>query len=456
MPRFVPRLRHALPLLLLLACAGGAAAAPTPAPLPQRLILALDGIPYEVFAQMQARGELTQFRPAARMISTFPSLSDVAFAQIEGGAPPPGYQVTRYDPETNSIVGMDVGSLSERAHPKIAADSASGSVAHRLLGYVVPQAMARRDLRRVAKQLLASRKPTFVAYIGTSDAVLHLKGRAGAEAYLRAADAILAGLRSEVRARTGRDLLIDLVSDHGSTMMENRIVPVEATLAACGFTRREGMHGPDDVAFMLPGLVASAAIHANPARADAVAQCLAGTEGVDLVAVARADAVVGVLAADGEAEVRRLPGDAERYAYRALRGDPLGLLEPGAAAGTQVAFDQADAFARTLHADRPDVLRRVWRAFHGEVGHPASILLSLADGFEVGNPKLRFMTRLRGGHLGTHGSLTKRASTGVIASTWRDVADVNTAGANALLYGPGIDTAAREALDRTTAATSAR
>jgi hypothetical protein len=316
--------------------------------------------------------------------------------------------------------------------------------------------MARRDLRRVARQLLASDKPTFVAYIGTSDSVLHLKGRKGAEAYLRVVDAVLGELRAQVRARTGRDLLVDVVSDHGSTMTRNRIVPVEATLAACGFTRRDGMQGPDDVAFMLPGLVASAAIHAQPARADAVAQCLAGQDGIDLVAVARPGDAVGVLTGDGEAEVRLVPGKPERYAYRVLRGDPLGLLDAGAAPGTDVVFDEADAFARTLHADRPDVLRRVWRAFHGEVGHPASVLLSLQDGFEVGNPKLRFMTKLRGGHRGTHGSLTRRASTGVIASTWREVADVNTAGAHALLYGPGMDIAAREALGLPVAASPAR
>jgi hypothetical protein len=440
-------LRSAL-LLLSLACTGLATAAEAPkAPdtLPRRLVLALDGIPHEVFVAMQARGELTQFRPAARMISTFPSLSDVAFAQIEAGTPPPGYQVTRYDPETNRIVGMDVGSLSERAHPKIAADSASGSVAHRLMGYVVPQAMARRDLRHVADELLASDKPTFVAYIGTSDSVLHLKGRKGAEAYLAVVDRVLADLRATVRARTGRDLLIDVVSDHGSTMTRNRIVPVEATLAACGFTRRDGMQGPNDVAFMLPGLVASAAIHAQPARADAVAQCLAGREGIELVAVARGEAV-GVLTGDGEAEVRLVPGDVERYAYRTIRGDPLGLLDANTAPGTELVLDEPDAFARTLDGPRPDVLRRVWRAFHGEVGHPASVLLSLQDGYEVGNPKLRFMTKLRGGHRGTHGSLTRRASTGVIASTWRDMHDVNTAGAHALLYGDGIDAQARAAL----------
>jgi hypothetical protein len=84
------------------------------------------------------------------------------------------------------------------------------------------------------------------------------------------------------------------------------------------------------------------------------------------------------------------------------------------------------------------------------------VLLSLADGYEVGNPKLRVMKKLRGGHFGTHGSLTRRASTGVIASTWREVADVNTAGANRLLYGDAVDAAARLALEAPFEAMSAR
>src|SRR5687767_362106 len=102
----MPTLRLLLLACLLLAPLPARAAEPAPGDLspdgvPQRLVLALDGIPHEVFVAMQQRGELARFRPAARMISTFPSLSDVAFAQIEGGEPPPGYQVTRYDPQTN-------------------------------------------------------------------------------------------------------------------------------------------------------------------------------------------------------------------------------------------------------------------------------------------------------------------------------------------------------------------
>ncbi|MGH8029328.1 MAG: hypothetical protein ACREO3_05265, partial [Arenimonas sp.] len=149
-------------------------------------------------------------------------------------------------------------------------------------------------------------------------------------------------------------------------------------------------------------------------------------------------------------------GDGERYAYRVLRGDPFGLMAAGAAPGSEREFAEADVFAATLTAARPDPLRRVWRAFHGEVGHPATLLLSLSDGHEVGNPMLRKLTNLRGGHHGTHGSMTRRASTGVIASTWRDVTDVNTSGAHALLYGERIDAAARQALGLPADAMSAR
>jgi hypothetical protein len=78
----------------------------------------------------------------------------------------------------------------------------------------------------------------------------------------------------------------------------------------------------------------------------------------------------------------------------------------------------------------------LWRAFHGEVGSPSSLLLSLRDGYEVGNPKLRFATMLRGGHAGTHGSLTRLSSLGVLASNWREARDVNTGTANAFLFGP--------------------
>ena len=412
-------------------------AAPSPDGLPRRLVLAIDGIPYDVFVAVQAEGRFASFHPAARMVSTFPALSDVAFAQIEGSTPPAGYQTRHFDPVLNRVVGNNVGALSERAHPKISSDATSHSVPHRIMGYVAPMRIARKELREIGRDLLRSKKDTFVAYLGTSDAVLHLHGRDGARAFLLEVDDYLRRLDAQVRARTGRGLKIDLVSDHGSTMMASRVVPVESLLEGCGFRRSEDMQRERDLAFALPGIVGSMAISTRPAQAEEAARCLAGAEGVDLVAVNRGE-VVGVLNREGEAEVRALTGRDERYAYRVLRGDPLALLALAPGGGAEREFEQAQLFAATRDSARPDPLRRLWRAFHGEVRYPSTLLLSLQDGYEVGNPMLRFATKLRGGHAGTHGSMTRLSSLGVIASNWRTVADVNATTAYQLLFGGGV------------------
>ena len=410
----------------------------SPDGLPRRLVLAVDGIPYDVFVELQREGHFAAFRPASRMVSTFPALSDVAFAQIEGTVPPAGYQTRHFDPDSNRVVGNNVGALSERAHPKISSDAPSHSVPHRIYGYIAPARVARSELHEIGTALLASRKDVFVAYLGTSDAVLHLYGREGARAFLLEVDAYLATLDAQVRARSGRGLKIDLVSDHGSTMMASKVVPVEDALAACGFRRSEKMAGERDVAFALPGIVGSMAITLRPAYIEEAARCLAPLPGMDLVVVNRGEAV-GMLSADGEAEVRALPGPVERYHYRALRGDPLGLLPLAEGVGDAREFEEAQLFALTRDAARPDPLRRLWRSFHGEVGQPSSLLVSLQDGYEVGNPALRFATRLRGGHAGTHGSLTRLSSLGVLASNWRDTTDANTAMAHVFLFAVDAD-----------------
>ena len=406
----------------------------SPDGLPRRLVLALDGIPYDVFVELQAEGHFRDFLPAARMVSTFPALSDVAFAQIEGSQPPSGYQTRHFDPAQGKVVGNNVGALSERAHPKIASDVPSHSVPHRVYGYVAPMRVARAELREAGEAMLASRKDVFVAYLGTSDAVLHLYGREGARAFLLEVDGYLQALQARVRERSGRALKIDIVSDHGSTMMGSQVVPVQAAFEGCGFRRNMKMQGERDVAFALPGIVGSLAISVRPSVLEEAARCLAPLEGIDLVVVNRGDAV-GLLSADGEAEVRQVSAAPERYGYRALRGDPLGLLALAPGTGNEREFDQAELFALTRDGERPDPLRRLWRSFHGEVGIPSSILLSLRDGYEVGNPALRFATRLRGGHAGTHGSMTRLSSLGVLASNWRAVADVNTTAASEVLFG---------------------
>ena len=448
----------ALPALFALLISGVATADETAAGrdpelssdgVPQRLILALDGIPYDVFVDAQRHGRFSGFRPVARMVSTFPSLTDVSFAAIGGGQLPTGYQQMHFDPVKNKTVGNTVGSLADRVHTNIYADSRDYSSMHRMIGYMAAYHYALHDLQDIGDEVLASHKQTFVAYLEQSDPLVHVEGRPGAERFLRYLDGFLTDLQAQVRARTGRELMIDLVSDHGSTMMKGRIVPVAKLLEDCGFHRNNRMNHSKDVAYSLAGIIGSVAITAPKAQVEDVAHCLAGADGVDLVAVDRGDAV-GVLTADGEAEVRLAGTAPEQYDYRALRGDPLALLTDTGVRERR--FDQAALFRQTSAAPRPNPLRRLWRAFHGEVKEPSPIIVSLIDGREAGNAELRTMARIRG-RVGTHGSMTSRSSLGIYASNWREVGDVDSWSAHDGLFGADTVTAMHDVLSRRAALT---
>jgi peptidoglycan hydrolase-like protein with peptidoglycan-binding domain len=441
-----------LMLLLTLATreclAGGRIVGESPDGLPERLVLALDGIPYDVFVGLQKQGHFIGFHPAARMVSTFPSLSDVSFAAIGGTEPPLGYQQMRFDAERNRVVGNTLGSLSSQAHPDIGEDSRNYSSMHRIIGYLVPYHIALREMREIGREFLASRNETFVAFLETSDAILHVEGRPAAEKFLLQLDKFLRDLQARVRERTGRGLFIDIVSDHGSTMVKGKIVPVERVLRRCGFERRDRIVNPYDAAYSLAGIIGSLAITTTREHGEEAARCLAAAEGVDLVAIDRGDAV-GILASDGEGEVRLAGSAPETYGYRALQGDPLGLMQGLTTAGERT-FDESALFRQTLDAPRPDPLRRLWQAFHGDVKEPSTILVSFADGREAGNTQVRAFAGLRG-RVGTHGSMTRLSTLGVIASNWRSIEDVDSRGANEALFGARTVAAMRLALNQQTA-----
>ena len=411
----------------------------SPDGVPLRLVLALDGIPFDLFREAQEKGCFASFGSASRMVSTFPSLSDVAFSAIGGTEPPDGYQIMRFDRETGRVVGNTMGALGGAEHAHLPADSRVHGTWHRMMGYMVSARMAMHDLNLIEEDMLASDKATFVGYLEDTDMLMHVHGHDEGLVFLERLDVSLNDLCAEVRTRTGRDLAIDIVSDHGSTMQRGRVVGVEKVLGECGFSRAKRLETDDDVAYSLAGIIGSVAITSAPGEADEIAVCLAPAEGVDLVAWQGGKNVVKVRSTDGVAEISLVSAEPETYSYRMLEGDPLALGEsagiaPDAPRPVIATFVEADLFRSTLDAERPDPLRRLWRAFHGAVKEPSDVLVSLSDGYEAGNRTVRSLARLRG-RSGTHGSMTRLASLGVIASNWRDVRDVDAWSAHELLFG---------------------
>src|SRR5262245_2770589 len=88
------------------------------AALPTRLVLLLAGVSYGDMKALQEGASYTDSRgrrltrrgfdegyfPPSRMISTFPSASDVAWTEMLGNSPLPGYQRTYFDAATGSEV----------------------------------------------------------------------------------------------------------------------------------------------------------------------------------------------------------------------------------------------------------------------------------------------------------------------------------------------------------------
>ena len=88
--------------------------APAPGSKPARtVVLALDAVPYAVFARLQQQGLFREFFPAARMVAPFPSLTNVGYAAILKTAPVLGYEDKYYDPVGNHVAWRGRGQARE-------------------------------------------------------------------------------------------------------------------------------------------------------------------------------------------------------------------------------------------------------------------------------------------------------------------------------------------------------
>ena len=71
----------------------------------RRLVLVLDGVPYETIAELKAEGRFSRFHQPSRMVSTFPSLTNPAMVEILHHEDSPGYEDHFYDRERNRLLG---------------------------------------------------------------------------------------------------------------------------------------------------------------------------------------------------------------------------------------------------------------------------------------------------------------------------------------------------------------
>jgi hypothetical protein len=442
-----------LPLALLVHCSTGVAA------LPKRLILALDGVAYRDVKALQEGVTYKDHKgrsfhrqafnhgyfPASRMISTFPSTSDVAWTEMLGDRPLPGYQRTHFSTAANAEILVNGVTTTMEYEKQMTWQVGSGI--QRALGYIFPLRAYKRELNEMARSFLNAkgRQDNYYAYIRATDDAQHLSG--DIFAMLCTLDSRLRQLQAEYRAREGRNLEILILSDHGNNHAgAGKRVEIRSFLKKAGYRLTESIHDRKDVVLPTAGIESWVEIHNAPGETERLAELLTRLPGVDLLTAqdpAHTNRFI-VMNSTGERASIEWNSENGSFRYSTLTGDPLGYRPVVAALAAKHQLD-AEGFAspdawmaETLTHRYPLALERIVRGHTRVTLNPATILISLRNDYvhagwfvKKGSEFVTFG--------GTHGALDDLNSDGVVLSNFAPTTDTSTARVASLFGGfPGL------------------
>lgn len=377
-------------------------------------VIALDGVPYEVVADLYAAGHFRFFTRPQKVICCFPAMTDLAFTDLFHAPAPTAYQALYFDRARNRLSDSSQVYLSGINSPWLPALNYRASLWWDAVVYLDPMAVFHHELRGFVKTFRAAGDgQTNVYSVGTAGLGTR-GGRPAIEAYLCDIDRLCEQLIYQCHGRVN----ITVLADHGHDLVPNRRVRFDDYLRSSGFTPAKKLCCPRDVVALEYGLVTYAAFFTHERAA--VAQCLAQHPDVDLVCYPDDHQVI-ILSAAGRAVLRNTPAG---YIYTPQTGDPLHLtpiLAELQAAGHVTADGAVDGdafFAATVDAEYPDALARIWRAFHGLVERPPDVIANLRDGVCHGSS---FFKTMIGSVTSTHGSLNRMNSTTFVLTTLGDL-----------------------------------
>lgn len=419
-------------LLFSAGCVAGRPSAQAPQPggpaVAHRLVLALDGIDYRDILKARERGFFAEFRPPSRLVSTFPSISDVAWHDIFGILPPRGYQRIYYSASHNAMRGTTLDAIRPIEFED-RMDMAFGTKFHHLSAYLASNQVARNEVSTAVRDFFRiTGRPTVYVYNVGPDALQHTRG--DLMEYLAHLDERLRWLQRAYREQTGESLEIVLLSDHGHNHVANaRFIPVAQKLKARGFNAALRLESATDVAFSVDGVTTGFGVFASTDSVPVVAAVIAAVDGIELVTSQRSPTSFDVQGGSSTARVESRFGEGlSLYRYLPLTGDPLRyalIVDRMARDGVLDADGFADAstwLRYTADARYPAAPERIVRGHTAVTLNPAPILVSVSSGGQVGLGLVSVMNKLRplGG---THGGLDADNSLGVVMSNFVETHD---------------------------------
>lgn len=382
----------------------------------EKLTLCLDGVSWDIMQELKQRGHFKIFNPPSRVLSPFPSLTNVCLTTVWRKPPQPGYEPLYFDRMHNRIGGGSMSYLQRRAMTPDTYDSLldyQEPKPYEFLVYVMPGRIERADFTRWLDKYYRFEQPRMRAFLKSSDGIAHIRGRRAQEEFLIRLDAILVRLYEEKHGR----MEIALFSDHGNNFVRSRRVDLGAYLRNHGFRLEKKIADERSVVIPAFGLVGFEALYTLEKNKPRLAELLTHMKGVDFV-LYRAEDGVRILGPRGAG---RIQSDAQeaRFRYEATGEDPLGLADAREDLRRAGKLD-ADGFAgdavwfEALKYHRyPDAIHRLYRSITRQVQNPADILLNFKDGYFYGSSFFDKIVTVEA----THGGLLDTCSVAFYMST---------------------------------------
>ena len=395
---------------------------------PRRLILILDGVPFDTIEKLRAEGRFKRFTAPARMVATFPSSTNPSLVEILHTENAPGYEDHFYDRAQNRLNG----NIADRFNGSkfIARTYRQGFDYHAAaalggMAYVSAPfstlITAQLDLASLKNSFRKSDAQVFLGYVGATDSLAHLGGERMLKALLRTLDRTVEDLAAEAE-RNNSQLEVELLSDHGNRYDNYRHVKLNDALQQAGFNAVKSLKQNGDVVLPRYGLVGSAQLFTFAGEKESVAAACLKADGVDFALYYQGDNSLALVSQRGRA---RLSHSNNQFKYEDLGGDPLRLnaiIETMRASGQLDAAGFADReawFFSTQSHDYLDPVRRAFDAFDTHVKNRADVVISFQDGWLLGSPFMTTFATMQA----THGNLLRGESLGFAMSTRQTLPD---------------------------------
>jgi hypothetical protein len=308
----------------------------------------------------------------------------VAWTDIFGDRPLPGYQRTYFSAAANSEISIN-GITTSMEHEQQMHWQVENSFM-RAMGYLFPLHTYRYELHEMAVSFFRDPRPdgNFYVYVRASDDAQHL-GHDALDMLCRL-DEKLQKMRARYQAREGRDLQIVILSDHAHTPAgRGRRVAVRSFLESAGYRVAKSISGPKDVVLPTAGVEDWVEIHNAPAETEVLMQQLRRLPGVDVLTGSVEEQPNRFLVMNSKSERAVVDWNPKNNSFRYTpeSGDPIHyrpVLETLArnhqldAAGFAAADDW---MAATLTNRYPLAPERIVRALTRNTLNPATILISL-------------------------------------------------------------------------------